>query len=243
MIAIIRIQHISISAYQPISVACSLPCVCPSGVTFVGLGHRSTAIRPNSTDPADRIHGWHFAGNNGVFFSLDMVFFAHIAFRKWDGKYTSTHIPGLVLYHESLTRLVLVDYFTYSFFGRLSVHPLIRADRNFLHHDLGLLGNKNWLYMYTGHGHLFPFPSSSLRPCATFGREGYLLGLVSPCRLRITRLRLLGMSFEQDIFALHPKSIKSCKARRAGALLMGKGSSFVPRIGCLTTSPQPSNLQ
>lgn len=42
------------------------------------------SFAPTRTDPADRIHGWYCAGNNGAGHGF---FFTSIAFRKWDGKY------------------------------------------------------------------------------------------------------------------------------------------------------------
>lgn len=183
------------------------------GLHFVGLVHCCTAIRPK-LNRSCRSHPrlvsrWE-----------QLVFFFFLAFRKWERKHTktSTQTPGLYCTKTKslnstrpLSRLI---YIIFLFLFR-SVHAPIRTVRYFLHHDLGLLGNQNRLYMYTGHGHLFLFLSSSLRPCATFGREGYSLDLVSPCRLRITRLRLLGMS-EDKIPSNTPQSIASCNAHCAG---------------------------
>lgn len=145
------------------------------------------------------------------------VFFAYIAFRKWDGKYHLHPLsPELVFYSTQLPRELEsagLSRLFYLFFFSVVLRFPIRTVRNFLHHDLGLLGNKNCLYVYWSRSS-FPFSlSSSLCPCATIQREGYLLDLESPCRPRITRSRLLGMFGDTRSCTLKASSLAKLAAQ------------------------------
>jgi hypothetical protein len=142
-------------------------------IDFVGLSAiAARSFAPTRTDPADRIHGWIELGWG--------IFFFHYRLPK-----VGTEIqpplktPGalvlLPLYQESLTRLdcLSLSRLIYLFFFVLFGSSADKKQSGiFSTTTSGPLGNKNWLYMYTGHGRLFLFLSSSLRPCVTFGREG-----------------------------------------------------------------------
>lgn len=83
------------------------------GLHSWGSSISARPFAPTRTGPADRIHGWYCAGNNGAGYG----FFAYIAFRKWDGKYHLHPLsPGLVFYPRELESAGLSRLF-YLFFS------------------------------------------------------------------------------------------------------------------------------
>lgn len=89
------------------------------GLHSWGSSIAARPFAPTRTDPADRIHGWYCAGDNGAGHGF---FFAYIAFRKWDGKYHLHPLsPGLVFYPRELESAGLSRLFYLFFFGHLAV--------------------------------------------------------------------------------------------------------------------------
>jgi hypothetical protein len=164
-------------------------------IDFVGLSAiAARSFAPTRTDPADRIHGWIELGWG--------VFFFHYRLPK-----VGTEIqpplktPGalvlLPLYQESLTRLdcLSLSRLIYLFFLFRSVHPPIRNSPEFSPPRPRV----RWVIKI---GYIcilvtVVFSSFSLLlfvPVLLLEEKVNLLDLLSPCRLRITRSRLLGMS-------------------------------------------------